>query len=79
VSKQLEAPYHLWGVYMLMRPIERPIFDHTLSATSPAGHKPNTYSIDAAVWFFSSGAFWMMNGHMRAPTRTATYCLPLTE
>jgi hypothetical protein len=34
----------------------------------------NTYSIDAPV----SGAFWMMNGDMRAPTRTATHCLPLT-
>jgi hypothetical protein len=30
----------------------------------------NTYSIDAAVWFFNSGAFWMMNGHMRACVRS---------
>ena len=40
-----------------------------------AGYKPNTYSIDVAVWFFNSGAFWMMNGHMRAPTsRQAGVC-----
>src|SRR5262249_25569107 len=42
-------------------------------------HRLKTYSIDAVDWFFSSGAFCMIYAHMRAPTRTAMYCLPLTE
>jgi hypothetical protein len=48
-------------------------------AKKAAGYRLKTYSIEAVVWFFNSGAFWMMYGHMRAPTSTATYCLPLTE
>jgi hypothetical protein len=31
-----------------------------------AAYKANTYRIDAIVWSFNSGAFWMMKGHMRA-------------
>jgi hypothetical protein len=37
-------------------PEERPRYSYG------AAYKANTYSIDAAVWFFNSGAFWMMNG-----------------
>jgi len=43
---------------------------------SAAGYKLKTYNMAAVVWFFNSGAFSTMNGHIRAPTSTATYCLP---
>ena len=42
-------------------------------------HSPNTNSIDAVEVFFSSGIVAMMVAGCRAPTSTATYCLPLTE
>jgi hypothetical protein len=42
-------------------------------------HKPNTYSIDAVEVYLSSGELAMTAPGCLEPTRTAMYCLPLTE
>jgi hypothetical protein len=42
-------------------------------------HSSNTYSIDAVEVFLSSGAFCNTKTGCLEPTRTAMYCLPLTE
>jgi hypothetical protein len=45
----------------------------------PVSYSPNTYSMDAVEVFLSSGAFCKTKTGCREPTRTAMYCLPLTE